>query len=313
MLTVGQEVGIPMHVLAQVKGRYFAIRLLIVVSLVAVLIALTIMADGIIAVVPAVLLGLMYGHAVELQHQALHSTAFATRWLNRLAGVPLGMPLLVSFSDYQHSHLRHHRLLGTPEDREFFNYGYDALTTLRALIPHLLMVRHYRDVARYIVQSIFGGLKRDGANAKILGRIRTEYRLFALFLAAMLAATIIFKTDLFLWIWLIPLVIGVPTHALIELPEHIGCDTGTVDVLKNTRTIKASWLGNWFTNGNNYHVEHHWLPGVPNSRWPELHKKIAKDIKHLDSSYGSFYWAFAKLLYKNTFGSKDTAARAKAV
>ena len=314
MITVGQEIrGLSMHELAKVDGGRFAARLVLCVVLVSVLIALTVISPGILAVIPAILLGVMYGHAVELQHQTLHSTAFATRWLNRLVGVPLGMPLLVSFSDYQHSHLRHHRLLGTPEDKEFFNYGYESLTTLKTLIPHLLMLRHYRDVVRYMIQSISGNLTREGGNPKTVARIRTEYLLFVLFLVTMIAVTIIFKTDLFLWIWFIPLIIGVPVHALIELPEHLGCDTGTTDVLKNTRTIHATWLGNWFTNGNNYHVEHHWLPGVPNNKWPELHRRIAKDIKHLEASYASFYWEFILLLRKNTFGDKGTAARAKTV
>jgi fatty acid desaturase len=313
MITVGQEIReLSMHELAKVNSRAFAIRVLIYVALVSGLIALTVILPGAFAVIPAILLGVMYGHAVELQHQTLHSTGFATRWLNRLVGVPLGMPLLVSFSDYQHSHLRHHRLLGTPEDKEFFNYGYESLTTIRTLIPHLLMLRHYRDVARYMFQSIFGGFTRENAKPQMVGKIRTEYRLFVLFILAMVAVTVIFKTTLFLWIWAIPLVIGVPVHALIELPEHIGCDTGTIDVLKNTRTIHATWLGNWFTNGNNYHVEHHWLPGVPNNKWPELHRRIAKDIKHLESSYASFYWKFFSMLRKNAFGGKNTGTRAKA-
>ncbi|WP_407650765.1 fatty acid desaturase [Aerosakkonema funiforme] len=49
----------------------------------------------------------------------------------------------------------------------------------------------------------------------------------------------------------------------------------------------------WFTDGNNYHVEHHWLPNVPGDRLAELHNYIESKIRYLDSSYWSFY---AKLI-----------------
>lgn len=304
MLIIGQEAfGVDLREYAEVKNSHFVVKLLILVVLVSGFIALTVMTSGVLSFVGMFLLGLMYAHAIELQHQALHNTALTSKKWNRGVGVVLGMPLLVSFSDYQHSHLRHHRLLGTAEDKEFFNYGYDSLKSLRALIPHLFMVRHYRDVAVYIFQSIFGGFTRN-AKEKTVNNIRNEYRLFALFLVAMAVITALLDTTLFLKIWFIPLLVGVPTHALIELPEHIGCSTRTTDVLRNTRSIRASWLGIWFTNGNNYHVEHHWLPGVPNHRWAEIHSRIETHIETLDPSYVSFYWNFVKHLFKPSEKSK---------
>ena len=70
-----------------------------------------------------VLLGVMFAHGVELQHQALHGQGFRHRGVNEFFGVLLGLPMLVSFAAYQASHLRHHRHLGTPQNREFFDYG----------------------------------------------------------------------------------------------------------------------------------------------------------------------------------------------
>jgi ferredoxin len=67
-------------------------------------------------------------------------------------------------------------------------------------------------------------------------------------------------------------------------------------VLKNTRSIRASWVGYWFTNGNNYHVEHHWLPAVPNDRFAELHRSVEGEIHHLEPSYWTFYSKFFRHL-----------------
>jgi fatty acid desaturase len=113
----------------------------------------------------------------------------------------------------------------------------------------------------------------------------------------MLALTIVFPTTLIVKIWLIPLLVANPTYALIELPEHIGCDK-VPDVFVNTRTIKASKLATWFTDGNNYHVEHHWLPNIPHDRLPEVHNYIDLKIKYLDSSYWSFYAKFVQNIFR---------------
>ncbi|MFF3225766.1 fatty acid desaturase [Nocardia suismassiliense] len=91
------------------------------------------------------LLAAMYTHAVELQHQALHHSAFRAAWPHRLVGVPLGLPLLVVYTNYRVRHLQHHRYLGTPNDTEFF--GFDTRTPITAA----LLLRGMFDYARLLV------------------------------------------------------------------------------------------------------------------------------------------------------------------
>ena len=82
-------------------------------------------------------------------------------------------------------------------------------------------------------------------------------------------------------LWVVPLVLSAEAaHFLIELPEHFGCDKPTRDVMTNTRTVMASRFMFWLTNGNNYHVEHHYSPQVPVERLPELHRLLSPRIKH---------------------------------
>lgn len=298
MLAVGQEIqGMNLHTLAQVKSHHFHLKILVLVAAVAALIVLTLLAPTPLWILPSLLLGAAYAHAVELQHQCLHTTAYKGRIWNRIVGVILGLPSFVSFSDYQNSHLKHHRLLGTPGDKEFFNYSYQKLNSLTALIPHLWMVRHYRDVLGYIVKSSLGMLvRKNEATEKMAKKIRTEYQIMAVFLVVMAVMTVMFQTALFLKLWLVPFLIAVPVHALIELPEHIGCNTKVNNVLVNTRTIKASKFAIWFVDGNNYHVEHHWLPGVPNDKFPVLHQSVVGRIEYLETSYWSFYKQFIQHL-----------------
>jgi len=309
MLTVGKPLStMSLSELGRVKVAPFLFRLLIYIALAGGSIAMILMTRGPLPYVGMFLLGLLYAHAVELQHQALHSTAFPSKRWNRFVGYFLGLPMLVSYSDYQWSHLQHHRLLGTKDDREFFNYGYDHLTSLKPLLRHLLMVGHYRDVTRFIFNAVLGRTKPNITKRENAVHVRSEYQGMAIFLALMVGLTIWFKTDLFLKVWLLPLLVAIPTHALIELPEHWGRDHGTLDVRSNTRTIRASWFGYWFTNGNNYHIEHHWLPAIPNDRFPEIHRQIADEIE-IDT-YPAFYRRFLGELYRNTFsggGQKELA------
>jgi fatty acid desaturase len=300
MIRVGEEAAIQnVREIVKVRSIHFQIKLIVYILATTMLISLTLMLPGPYWILPALILGLGYAHAVELQHQCLHNTAYRSKFWNRLVGVLLGLPSLVSFSDYQNSHLKHHRLLGTPEDKEFFNYSYEKLHSVMTLIPHLWMVRHYQDVLGYIFKSSLGKLvRKDEAKLKMAKKIRFEYQLMAVFLLAMAIITIVFQTTLFLKLWFIPFLIAVPTHALIELPEHIGCNTKLPDVLVNTRTMKANKLLVWFVNGNNYHVEHHWLPAVPNDKFPELHNYVASRIEYADISYWSFYSQFFTNLRK---------------
>ena len=300
MISVGQEVmGLNSHELAKVNSSPFVIKLVIIVALTATFISITLLIPSSLWIIPSLFLGLVYAHGVELQHQCLHNTAFRNRALNRGVGVFLGLPSFVSYSDYQNSHMKHHRLLGTPEDKEFFNYSYQKLTSVPALIPHFWMVRHYRDVFFFICKSLAGILVREkDATLKMAKKIRSEYQLMAIFSLIMIAITIAFQTPLFLKLWLIPFLVAVPAHALIELPEHIGCNTKVPNVLENTRTIKASKLAVWFVDGNNYHVEHHWLPGVPNNKFPQLHTHVLPKIEYLEDSYWSFYRKFFQNLAK---------------
>lgn len=279
--------------LKRIRNRWFTLRVLVWAAVCALFI--WIIASGPVwgAVLAIVGLGLMYAHGVELQHQCLHNTAFSNNKLNRAVGVVLGLPLLVSYSDYRLQHLRHHKLLGTEQDREFFAYGYDRLDSWRVLIPHFFMVRHYVATFGFIWKSLLGKLERD-ARPKAVRKIMNEYRLMAVMLVAFIVLSVVFETWLFVGVFLLPLLVGIPTHALIELPEHIGCERSTTDVRHNTRTIRAGRFATWFVNGNNYHVEHHWLPDVPNERLPQLHDMVQDDIEYFDQSYWAFYRDFFK-------------------
>lgn len=286
--------------LTEIRQGSSLVKLLIMACLVIGMITIILCTQGIASFIAIIFLGLMYAHGLVLQHQYLHNTPFHSKQWNRIVGFLLGLPMLVSYSDYQVRHFRHHKLLGTSEDEEFFSYDYNSLKSVKFIIPHFFMLPHYKNVAIKLYKTITGQpLEVVDATPKAKLRVRNEYCLMLIFCIVVLALTIGVQTTLFVKIWLIPLLFANPTYALIELPEHIGCERQVPDVFVNTRTIKASKLVRWFTDGNNYHVEHHWLPNVPPDRLPEVHNYIESKIQYLDSSYWSFYTNFVQNVYRN--------------
>lgn len=248
-----------------------------------------------------ILLGAAFAHGVELQHQALHLSGFPSQKLSRFFGVLFGLPMLVSYSSYQDSHLFHHQMLGKPEDSEFFEYGDKEQRKFSSIINHFFLINHFRSFLKNFYDAVRGKrftvqfLKRNSS------RIRFEYLVMGIVFFGFAILSLYFNSNLFIKLWLVPLFLfAAPIHALIELPEHLNCNKNTVNVFENTRTVKTNPFLIWFTNGNNYHVEHHWLASIPPEKLASLHKKIEKNIVNLSPSYTNFYIKFfAKLLNRS--------------
>jgi len=255
---------------------------------------------------------------VELQHQCLHHSSFLKAKWHRIVGVPLGMPLLVSYSHYRVRHLQHHRALGTPRDSEFF--GFDVRKPLRwgGLLRATFDYLRLGIVLREIARSVSGNWQYDMAQISDRRRreVCMEYRLMGGLIAIAVALSIAGFSSVVLHLWVLPLAVAIPMHFLLELPEHIMCESETTDVLRNTRSITGSWFSTWFTNGNNLHVEHHAAMAVPINRLRARHEEVKKVAKYIQRNYAEFYWLVACEATRNwgrtAEGAPDRTSRANA-
>ncbi|PQJ62282.1 fatty acid desaturase family protein [Photobacterium angustum] len=238
-----------------------------------------------------IVLGLAFSHGVELQHQVLHGGAFTNEKINRITGFLLGAPMLVSYSNYQASHLIHHEKVGTEDDIEFFEFN--TLDKDKGLIPKILcffLISHYIDFFNRTIKSIKRMDINPLFNKNTNRKINNEY--IYMFLTIIAACAILAYTNNieYISIWLLPLLfIAAPIHTLVEFPEHFGCNNESENILENTRSIKASSFMVWYTNGNNYHVEHHMFPLVRPEKLSILHRKMKSEIKHTNHSYSEFF------------------------
>ncbi|NOU63249.1 fatty acid desaturase [Paenibacillus sp. LMG 31461] len=295
--------GIDITKLSELKVRYFIFKILTWFLILLTgwwLIATT---NLFLMLLGYFLVGAMFVHGVELQHQCLHNTGLKKKKLNRILGFILGLPMFVSFSDYKYHHIRHHRLLGTPENKEFFNYG-GSDKIMVGFLYKILMIGHYIQTFKSILDSCTNKIK-ERYPENVGRKVQKEYLLFLAILFGAHAISIIFNNSLLIHYWFFPLLFAVPLHALVELPEHEGCITHNPDVLVNTRTIKSNKFVTWFTNSNNYHVEHHLLPSVPMENLEEVHNLIQGKEQYLNITYREFYYEYFKELIRNSFEIKS--------
>ncbi|KUJ41273.1 hypothetical protein ACZ90_68025 [Streptomyces albus subsp. albus] len=290
------------HLRTEVRDRAFAWKLLLCAALIAVGAVAVLRPETWCRITGTLLLGCMYAHAGELQHQALHGLGFRNRRANSAAGIALGLPMLISFAAYRVAHLRHHRYLGTPLNREFFDYGdqygADGRTSRpRALLNWTIrftMVHHYGLFLKNLGRSLLG---RDfeGETATTSRRIRRDHRIALAALLAMTVLSVALGEPVIVWAWLLPLaLVAAPVHAIVELPEHHGCDTLNEDPFANTRTIRSNRFMTWFTNGNNFHVEHHLMPNLPIERLPDAHTVVRDRLRYYHPSYTHYFYKLVR-------------------
>jgi fatty acid desaturase len=285
------------HPRAEVNDSLFAAKLLLCGLLVAGGAVLALQHPLWSKIAGTVLLGCMFAHAAELQHQTLHSLGFRNRRANMIAGIALGMPMLVSFVAYRTAHLRHHRYLGTPLNQEFFFYGdqygtaapRSAFGSLRTWLVRFSMVYSWRLLAVNLVRAVRGA-DFAGESVTTSRGIRRDYYVILAAISAMAGLSLAAGTLLVAWIWMVPLIlVAAPLHAAIELPEHFRCETLSEDPFANTRTIRSNRLMTWFTNGNNFHVEHHLMPNMPIERLPDVHAEIRGSLRYFHPTYLDYF------------------------
>lgn len=232
--------------------------------------------------VGVILVALMFAHGVELEHQALHGTGTGKRWLDMKLGFILGLPLLISVSHYRDRHLHHHQHVGTDDDSEFFQFSKENNKMPLRLIGNLLMLPHWLRVARLVWASWTGGDIGQIYNRNNERNIRSDYAAFGVITITVVIVFVLFHPVNAVLLFAFP--VAACLHTMLELPEHWGCDK-TASIFENTRTVRAGWLATWFTNGNNFHVEHHLAPLLRPEALRAFHERISSLIVHQNHSY----------------------------
>jgi len=236
-----------------------------------------------------VLVGLFAFDGTVLLHEVLHGLVFRRRrpgWERLLAWL-YALPCGISPSQFTRWHLDHHAELGDPEaDPKRHHLSPKRNSRLVKLLywtPALFPI-YFRAAAREAA-SYEGALRR---------RIVRE-RWAAAALHAALAVTLVALWGYPLWarVHLLPLLLAFPPwFALNRLGQHYAIDPQD-PAAWGTLMARSPWSWDLLFLWSNYHLEHHYFPGVPAYRLPQLRRALEPFFARrgmTSRSYPSLVW-----------------------
>lgn len=236
-------------------------------------------------VLPALLLqGILVNALFGAMHESVHYGSFKTRRFADLLAFFSGAAILNNAGFYRHYHMAHHRYTQDPlRDPELVTSGtprtWGAYLYRVSAIPFfilrtrdiLLFPFGFRGDVTYIHENAWPEARRWG-------------RWLLAFYAVLLAGSLLLRTDVLLWVWLIPLAVGAPLLRLYLLCEHTLCPNSD-DGFANTRTTLCNPLLRFIMWNLPYHAEHHLLPNIAFHHLPEAHQHLRPHLKHVATSY----------------------------
>jgi fatty acid desaturase len=114
--------------------------------------------------------------------------------------------------------------------------------------------------------------------------VRRWGRLLLAFYALLLAGSLALQTTFLLWVWVIPLLIGLPLLRLYLVCEHTLCPNSD-DGFANTRTTTSNPIVRFLMWNLPYHAEHHLFPNIAFYRLPEAHQYLRPHLKFVAKGY----------------------------
>lgn len=236
-------------------------------------------------IVPALLLqGILVNALFGALHEAVHYGAFKTRWMNDVLAFFAGAAILNNAGFYRHYHYAHHRYTQDPaRDPELISavvpktWGQYLFRV--SAIPFLLI--RMRDILLFP----FG--KRgnvDYIHEAGWPEVQRWGRWLLALYAALIVGSVALGTTVVLWVWLLPLLVGLPLLRLYLLCEHTLCPESD-DGFANTRTTLSNPVVRFLMWNLPYHAEHHLFPNIPFHQLPEAHRHLRPHLKYVARSY----------------------------
>lgn len=217
----------------------------------------------------ALLQGFTVFNFTVLLHEVVHRVVFErpNAALERALGLAYAVPSGISATQFTRWHLDHHAELGSSVDdpkRHHLSPKVNArwfkfLYCTPALFP-----------------IYFRAARRESATypAEVQRRIRGE-RLLSMAAHLSVLGLIAWQAGgaAALRVYVVPVVFVFPiAFTLNRLGQHYDIDP--TDPAKWTSLVRGHWFWDWCFLNSNYHLEHHYFPGVPLYRLPELQRVL---------------------------------------
>ncbi len=217
----------------------------------------------------AVLQGLTVFNFTVLLHEVVHHAVFERRRpvFERLLGLCYAVPSGISATQFTRWHLDHHAELGSSEDdpkRHHLSPKRNARWYKLLYCTPMLFPIYFRAARRESitypagVQSVIARERwlSMGAHLGVLGLLWWAFGSGAALRAYVVPVFVVFPV----------------AFTLNRLGQHYDIDPA--DPAKWTTLMRGSWFWDAVFLNSNYHLEHHYFPGVPFYRLPELQRAL---------------------------------------
>ena len=241
----------------------------------------------------AVLEGLTIFNFTVLLHEVVHDLVFPGQrpGMSRFLGLLYAIASGISCSQFTRWHLDHHAELGSDEGDPKRHYlspklnrrWYKALYFTPALFPI-----YFRAAAKESASYPESMRQRIGLERKVT----ISYQLSLILLIGLFAGWPV------LWkVYLVPVFLVFPAaFALNRLGQHYDIKPG--DPAQWSTPIKPSWFWDFAYLWSNYHLEHHYFPGVPFYNLPRLNKALQPFFRErgiVPRTYGQLLYGYLVL------------------
>ena len=220
-----------------------------------------------------------------LNHEAIHRTAFASRWLNDWIARMCGVLLVLPPEWFRFFHFEHHRHTQDPErDPELAG---SAPQTRWAYIRHVSGLPLWIASFRVVVGNALGRNQDGFVPASGRAKVRREAQILLCVYIALFLGSLAFQSAILLWLWVIPVLLGQPFLRLYLMAEHGRC-AFVANMFENSRTTFTGPIVRFFAWNMPFHAEHHAFPTVPFHKLPALHDMTAQHLRTTSEGYRAF-------------------------
>jgi fatty acid desaturase len=227
-------------------------------------------------------------------HEAGHGTAFRTRWMNDVLYQVASFQIFRRATVWRWSHARHHTdTLVVGRDPEI---AAPRPTDWVALALSVFALKHVSIELPKMVAAAFGRINEDERTfvpPSEWPKVFREARISVAIYAAVIAASVYFRSILPLLYIGLPSLYGGWLYLYFGLTQHAGMPENVLDHRKNCRTVMMNPLFRFLYWNMNYHVEHHMFPMVPFHALPQLHETVKADMP---PPYRSSLAAYAEII-----------------
>ncbi|MCU1349951.1 MAG: hypothetical protein JWO56_2981 [Acidobacteria bacterium] len=225
-----------------------------------------------------------------LLHEVVHRAVLpkADERSYRILGLLYAMPSGISASQFTKWHLDHHLNLGSDEDdpkRHYLSPKINARLIKFLYFTPALFAIYFRAAAKETASYPPELQKRIG---------RERLATIALQLSILAAIALVGGWAIAWKLYMVPVFFVFPVaFALNRLGQHYDIDP--TDPAKWSTLMKGSWFWDVAYLFSNYHLEHHYFPGVPFYNLPKLQKLLAPFYAKREMTphgYGELVWRY---------------------